>query len=125
MLNGIKNRSNQKLNCVCVCVCLSMDGVPLKMPQGASQQVKEDIKVIVPDYLTILQETEVTVSLLCPCVCVYIVCDTQTLLFVCAPFPTTTLLLITVLTFFIILQAEQTNNSSLFELICVSVHILI
>ncbi|KAM8762929.1 uncharacterized protein ubap1lb isoform 1-T4 [Acanthopagrus schlegelii] len=35
-----------------------MDGVPLKMPQVPSQEVKEDIKVTVPDYLTILRETE-------------------------------------------------------------------
>ncbi|XP_073319828.1 uncharacterized protein ubap1lb [Pagrus major] len=40
-----------------------MDGVPLKMPQGASQEVNEDIKVIVPDYLTILRETEYEFSL--------------------------------------------------------------
>ena len=54
--------------CVFVCVCLnklsSMDGVPLKMPQSLSQEVKEDIKVIVPDYLTILQETEVSTNTL-------------------------------------------------------------
>uniref|UniRef100_A0A671UHT7 UBA domain-containing protein n=1 Tax=Sparus aurata TaxID=8175 RepID=A0A671UHT7_SPAAU len=36
----------------------SMDGVPLKMKMSLSQEVKEDIKVIVPDYLTILRETE-------------------------------------------------------------------
>ncbi|CAK6961983.1 ubiquitin-associated protein 1-like [Scomber scombrus] len=35
-----------------------MEGVPLKMPQGPSQEVKDDVKMIVPDYLTILQETE-------------------------------------------------------------------
>ena len=50
---------------MCVCVSLSevssMDGVPLKMPQGAPQEVKEDVKVIVPDYLSILRETEVSV----------------------------------------------------------------
>ncbi|XP_075947004.1 uncharacterized protein ubap1lb isoform X1 [Anarhichas minor] len=40
-----------------------MDGVPLKMPQGASQEVKEDVEVIVPDYLTRLQDTEYEFSL--------------------------------------------------------------
>ncbi|XP_029318351.1 ubiquitin-associated protein 1-like isoform X2 [Cottoperca gobio] len=35
-----------------------MDGVPLKMPQGVSQEVKEDVEVIVPDYLSKLQDTE-------------------------------------------------------------------
>ncbi|XP_044058748.1 ubiquitin-associated protein 1-like [Siniperca chuatsi] len=40
-----------------------MDEVPLKMPLRASQEVKEDVKVIVPDYLTILQETEYEFSL--------------------------------------------------------------
>ncbi|KAG8001047.1 Programmed cell death protein 7, partial [Nibea albiflora] len=41
----------------------SMDDVPLRMPQGASQEAKEDVKVFVPDYLTILQETEYEFSL--------------------------------------------------------------
>ncbi|XP_042270949.1 ubiquitin-associated protein 1-like [Thunnus thynnus] len=40
-----------------------MDGVPLKMPQVFPQEVKDDVKVIVPDYLTILQETEYEFSL--------------------------------------------------------------
>ncbi|XP_069379184.1 uncharacterized protein ubap1lb isoform X2 [Paralichthys olivaceus] len=35
-----------------------MDGVPLKMPQAVSQEVKEDVKVIFTDYLNILQDTE-------------------------------------------------------------------
>lgn len=52
----------------------SMDGVPLKMPQGSSQEVKKDVKVIVPDYLNILQETEVCVFLLST------VCDTNSTL---------------------------------------------
>lgn len=42
----------------------SMDGVPLKMPQGPPQEVKEDVKIIIPDYLVILQETEVCMFLL-------------------------------------------------------------
>ncbi|KAI3377199.1 hypothetical protein L3Q82_009114, partial [Scortum barcoo] len=41
----------------------SMDGVPLKMPQGASHELKEEVKVTVPDYLTILQETGYEFSL--------------------------------------------------------------
>ncbi|XP_070822497.1 ubiquitin-associated protein 1-like [Chaetodon trifascialis] len=40
-----------------------MNGVPLKMPQNASQEVKEDIKVMVPDSLIVLQETEYEFSL--------------------------------------------------------------
>ncbi|XP_018523446.1 ubiquitin-associated protein 1-like [Lates calcarifer] len=40
-----------------------MDGVPLKMPQAVSQEVKEDMKIIIPDYLTILQENEYEFSL--------------------------------------------------------------
>ncbi|XP_058485421.1 ubiquitin-associated protein 1-like isoform X1 [Solea solea] len=35
-----------------------MDSVPLKMPQAVTQEVIEDIKVVLPDYLTILQHTE-------------------------------------------------------------------
>ncbi|XP_034729783.1 ubiquitin-associated protein 1-like [Etheostoma cragini] len=35
-----------------------MDGVPLKMPQSVSQEVKEDVKVVVPDCLSTLQDTE-------------------------------------------------------------------
>ncbi|KAK2853426.1 hypothetical protein Q5P01_006087 [Channa striata] len=35
-----------------------MEGVPLKIPQDVSQDVKGHTEVIVPDYLTILQETE-------------------------------------------------------------------
>ncbi|XP_023281300.1 ubiquitin-associated protein 1-like [Seriola lalandi dorsalis] len=38
-----------------------MDGVPLKMP--ILQEIREDVRVIVPDYLTILQETEYEFSL--------------------------------------------------------------
>ncbi|XP_035508292.1 ubiquitin-associated protein 1-like [Morone saxatilis] len=65
----MKTCFNQVKLCVCMCVCLSlselrnMDDVPLKMPQGASQEVKEVLKVIVPDYLIILQETEYEFSL--------------------------------------------------------------
>ncbi|XP_040886753.1 ubiquitin-associated protein 1-like [Toxotes jaculatrix] len=40
-----------------------MDGVPLKVLLADLQEVKEDIKVIIPDYLTILQETEYEFSL--------------------------------------------------------------
>ncbi|XP_054477009.1 ubiquitin-associated protein 1-like [Anoplopoma fimbria] len=40
-----------------------MDGVPLKMPQGASQEVKDDMEVLVPDYLSRLQDTEYEFSL--------------------------------------------------------------
>lgn len=40
-----------------------MDSIPLKMPQGAPQTVNEDVDVTIPDYLRILQETEV--SFLC------------------------------------------------------------
>ncbi|KAG7235340.1 hypothetical protein INR49_002763 [Caranx melampygus] len=40
---------------------ISMDAVPLKMP--ILQEVQEDIRIIVPDYLTILQETEYEFSL--------------------------------------------------------------
>lgn len=46
-----------------------MDGVPLKMPQSASQELKEDFEIMVPDYLAILQETEVSMFLLHQCVC--------------------------------------------------------
>lgn len=38
-----------------------MDGVPLKVPQVVSQEVKQQVKVNVPDYLSVLQETEVNV----------------------------------------------------------------
>lgn len=55
--------------CVRLSELSSMDGVPLKMPQNASQELKEDFKVIVPDYLTILQETEVSMFLLHQSVC--------------------------------------------------------
>lgn len=42
----------------------SMDGVPLRMPQAAPiQEVKDDVKVTVPDYFNILQKTEVSVLL--------------------------------------------------------------
>ncbi|XP_072237185.1 uncharacterized protein ubap1lb [Leuresthes tenuis] len=41
-----------------------MDGIPLKMPQAAAlQEVKDDARVTVPAYLTILQETEYDFSL--------------------------------------------------------------
>ncbi|TNN65377.1 hypothetical protein EYF80_024413 [Liparis tanakae] len=40
-----------------------MDGVPLRMPQVASQQVQQDVHVIVPDYLSRLQDTEYEFSL--------------------------------------------------------------
>ncbi|XP_068457677.1 ubiquitin-associated protein 1-like [Clinocottus analis] len=40
-----------------------MDGVPLKMPQGASQEVRGDVEVVVPDYLSRLQDTEYEFSL--------------------------------------------------------------
>ncbi|XP_071328995.1 ubiquitin-associated protein 1-like isoform X2 [Trachinotus anak] len=38
-----------------------MDGIPLKMP--VVQEVRDDVRVIAPDYLTILQETEYEFSL--------------------------------------------------------------
>lgn len=41
-----------------------MEGVPLKMPECASQEeLVEDVQVTVPDYLTILRETEYDFSL--------------------------------------------------------------
>ncbi|XP_037650740.1 ubiquitin-associated protein 1-like isoform X2 [Sebastes umbrosus] len=40
-----------------------MDGVPMKMPEAASQEVKEDVAIVVPDYLSRLQETEYEFSL--------------------------------------------------------------
>ncbi|XP_074522171.1 uncharacterized protein ubap1lb [Halichoeres trimaculatus] len=40
-----------------------MDGVPLKIPQSAPIKVKDDLKVVIPDYLTILQDTEYEFSL--------------------------------------------------------------
>ncbi|XP_035485359.2 ubiquitin-associated protein 1-like isoform X1 [Scophthalmus maximus] len=40
-----------------------MDGVPLKMPQAVLHNAKEDVRVIPPDYLTILQDTEYEFSL--------------------------------------------------------------
>ncbi|XP_033845271.1 ubiquitin-associated protein 1-like [Periophthalmus magnuspinnatus] len=41
-----------------------MEGVPLKMPEYSSQEeLVEDVQVTVPDYLTILQETEYDFSL--------------------------------------------------------------
>ncbi len=61
-----------------------MDGVPLKMPQGASHELKEEVKVIIPDYLTILQETGVSVvSSLSPCVLYVCMCNTQAQLCFC------------------------------------------
>ncbi|KAM4602977.1 ubiquitin-associated protein 1-like [Polymixia lowei] len=47
----------------------SLDGVPLKMPLGVLQEIKEEMKPVIapeitlPDYLTILQETEYEFSL--------------------------------------------------------------
>lgn len=38
-----------------------MDDVPLKIPMVSSQAVEEDVKITVPDYLGILQETEVNI----------------------------------------------------------------
>ncbi|XP_029904107.1 ubiquitin-associated protein 1-like isoform X1 [Myripristis murdjan] len=40
-----------------------VDGVPLKMPPAALQEVQQQMEVSVPDYLTILQETEYEFSL--------------------------------------------------------------
>lgn len=37
-----------------------MDSIPLKVPQGAPQTVNEDVAVTIPDCLSILQETEVS-----------------------------------------------------------------
>ncbi|XP_041638462.1 ubiquitin-associated protein 1-like [Cheilinus undulatus] len=42
---------------------IRMDGVPLKIPQTVSQEVKDDVKVKLPDYLTILRDTEYEFSL--------------------------------------------------------------
>lgn len=38
-----------------------MGDVPLKMPRLFSQAVEEDIRITIPDYLSILQETEVSI----------------------------------------------------------------
>ncbi|XP_075994606.1 uncharacterized protein ubap1lb isoform X2 [Genypterus blacodes] len=40
-----------------------MEDVPLRMPHWAFEQVKQEVDIIVPDYLTILQETEHEFSL--------------------------------------------------------------
>ncbi|CAJ1048687.1 ubiquitin-associated protein 1-like [Xyrichtys novacula] len=40
-----------------------MEGVPLKIPECTSQEVKDDLKVEVPDYLIILQDTEYEFSM--------------------------------------------------------------
>ncbi|KAK5874686.1 hypothetical protein PBY51_019613 [Eleginops maclovinus] len=40
-----------------------MDGVPVRVPHFASQEVEEDVEVTVPDYLSILQDTEYEFSL--------------------------------------------------------------
>ncbi|XP_039989451.1 uncharacterized protein ubap1lb isoform X2 [Xiphias gladius] len=40
-----------------------MDGIPLKIPLAVLQKVKDYVKVIIPDYPTILQETEYEFSL--------------------------------------------------------------
>lgn len=47
---------------VCLRQVYGMDSIPLKMPQGASQTVNEDVEVTIPDYLRILQETEVSLE---------------------------------------------------------------
>lgn len=39
-----------------------MDSIPLKMPQAAPQAVNEGVDVLIPDYVTILQETEVSLE---------------------------------------------------------------
>lgn len=39
-----------------------MDSIPLKMPQCESLTVNEDVEVTIPDYLRILQETEVSLE---------------------------------------------------------------
>lgn len=49
---------DERSNCVCVC---RMDSVPLKVPQVVSHEVRQHVEVNVPDYLAILQETEVSV----------------------------------------------------------------
>lgn len=51
--------SNQRPNSPSLCV--SMDDVPLKIPMVSSQAVEEDVEITVPDYLSILQETEVNI----------------------------------------------------------------
>lgn len=51
--------SDQRLNSLSLCV--RMDDVPLKIPVVSSQLVKEDVEITVPDYLGILQETEVNI----------------------------------------------------------------
>ncbi|KAM3850284.1 uncharacterized protein ubap1lb [Diretmus argenteus] len=40
-----------------------VDGVPLKVPLGVLQEAQEELDIIVPDYLTILQETQYEFSL--------------------------------------------------------------
>lgn len=40
-----------------------MEGVPLKMPDDAAQEVIEDVKVTAPDYLNMLRETQYEFSL--------------------------------------------------------------
>lgn len=42
-------------------LCASMDEVPLKIPMVSSQAVEEGVEITVPDYLSILQETEVNI----------------------------------------------------------------
>lgn len=47
-----------------------MDGVPLRVPHSASfQELKYSVSMTVPDYVNILQETEVSVSLFAPPCC--------------------------------------------------------
>lgn len=50
-------------------VCMSrvgagMDSIPLKMPQVVPQTTNDCVDVAVPDYVTILQETEVSLQFL-------------------------------------------------------------
>lgn len=58
-MNSFVNRSNQRLNSPSLCA--SMDDVPLKIPMVSAQAMEEDIGITVPDYLRILQETEVNI----------------------------------------------------------------
>lgn len=42
------------------CVCASMGDVPLKVPELFSPAAEEDIRIPIPDYLSILRQTEVS-----------------------------------------------------------------
>ena len=67
LVNGFQKEMKKPMShflCLSVSEFSSMEGVPLKMPEGLSQEVKDDVTMIVPDYLTILQETEVSMFLL-------------------------------------------------------------